>query len=216
MIWLQPKTTSRLRILALGAHADDIEIGCGGTLLTILRERPDSIVRWVVFSGHGERATEARTSAALWLTNAQEAVVDVHSFRDGFFPYYGATIKEAFEDLKSFTPDLVFSHYRDDRHQDHREISNLTWNTFRNHLVLEYEIPKYDGDLSTPNVYVPLDQSLVEQKCRWLQQAFPSQASKDWFSDETFLALARLRGLECHSPGLYAEAFYGRKLLMSL
>ncbi|HET9830882.1 MAG TPA: PIG-L deacetylase family protein [Vicinamibacterales bacterium] len=202
------------RVLCLGAHSDDIEIGCGGTLLKLLRDHPDVQVLWVVFSGRGGRSREARSSANAYLAGAGRKKVIVKEFRDGFFPMQAQRIKEYFEELKSTVdPDLVFTHYRDDRHQDHRVLSDLTWNTFRNHFILEYEIPKYDGDLGIPNFFVPLDEDLCRTKVGYLCQYFQTQSNKHWFSEETFRSLMRLRGMECASPTAYAEAFFCRKLV---
>lgn len=203
-----------LRVLCLGAHSDDIEIGCGGTILRLLASRSDVAVRWVVFSGSAERAEEARRSAELFLRGAAQSAVDVHSFRDGFFPYEGARIKEVFESLKDGPgPDVIFTHRGRDRHQDHRLISELTWNTFRDHLVLEYEIPKYDGDLGRPNAYIALSAAQVERKVALLLEHFPSQHARRWFDAETFRSLLRLRGMECNAPERYAEAFHSPKQL---
>ena len=201
------------QILCLGAHSDDIEIGCGGTILRILKTYSNARVTWVVFSGQGSRVDEAQASAESFLAGTREKQIFVKDFRDGFFPYTGADIKEFFESLKPLEPDIVFTHYRDDRHQDHRVISDLTWNTFRDHLVLEYEIPKYDGDLGTPNFYVHLDRETCQQKVQLLVKHFGTQANKHWFTDETFLAILRLRGIESRAPEQYAEAFYGRKII---
>jgi LmbE family N-acetylglucosaminyl deacetylase len=202
------------RVLCLGAHSDDIEIGCGGTLLKLTRDHSDVQVLWVVFSGRGGRSQEARSSAGAYLAGAGRKTIVVKRFRDGFFPAQMASIKEYFEELKSaFVPDLVFTHYRDDRHQDHRVLSDLTWNTFRNHLILEYEIPKYDGDLGIPNFFVRLDEDLCRKKVGYLCQYFQTQSNKHWFSEETFRALMRLRGMECASPTAYAEAFFCRKFV---
>jgi LmbE family N-acetylglucosaminyl deacetylase len=210
-----PKQGSALRILCLGAHSDDIEIGCGGTVLSILEENDSVDVRWVIFSASEERSHEARNSAAAFLRKARRQEVAVKSYRDGFFPFVGAAIKEDFESLKlEFQPDLVFTHFRDDRHQDHRLIADLTWNTFRDHLILEYEIPKYDGDLGQPNVFVPLAESICEQKIRLLLEGFPSQQPKSWFDEQTFRALLRLRGMEANSRTRFAEAFYCRKAVL--
>ncbi len=204
------------RVLCLGAHSDDIEIGCGGTLLKLLRDHPDVQVLWVVFSGRGNRSREARSSANAYLTGAGRKKIIVNGFRDGFFPMQAQRIKEYFEELKpTFDPDLVFSHYREDRHQDHRVLSDLTWNTFRNHLILEYEIPKYDGDLGIPNFFVRLDEDLCRKKIGYLCQYFQTQSNKHWFSEETFRSLMRLRGMECASPTTYAEAFFCRKIVAS-
>jgi LmbE family N-acetylglucosaminyl deacetylase len=206
--------SSPLRVLCVGAHSDDVEIGCGGTLLQLLAREKNVEVTWVVFSSNKERAREARSSAKLYLGQAKRQSVIVHNFRDGFFPFDGAKIKKQFEGLKSVTPDLIFTHNRKDAHQDHRVLAELTWNTFRNHLILEYEIPKYDGDLGQPNLFVPLEKQFYERKVRCLLDAFATQRSKRWFQEETFLALMRLRGMECVAPSGYAEAFYCRKLVM--
>jgi LmbE family N-acetylglucosaminyl deacetylase len=203
-----------IRVLCLGAHSDDIEIGCGGFILHLLRSRRAVDVDWVVFSAHGRREDEARRSARQFLRGARRRRVLISGFRDGFFPHEGAAIKEVFEELKSVDPDLVLTHYRDDRHQDHRVLSDLAWNTFRNHLVLEYEIPKYDGDLGSPNCFVPLDRGTCDRKVRYLRSAFGTQRAKHWFEGETFLGLMRLRGMECRAPHGYAEAFYARKVVL--
>jgi LmbE family N-acetylglucosaminyl deacetylase len=203
------------RVLALGAHADDIEIGCGGTLLRLLDDAPDLEVWWVVFSAAGDRADEARASAAAFLVGAARRRVVVEAFRDGFFPYQGDRIKERLEEVAAeFSPDIVFTHYRDDRHQDHRLISDLTWNSFRNHLILEYEIPKYDGDLGAPNLFVALSQAVVRRKVDALLTHFPSQRGKHWFAEDLFLALPRLRGMEARAASGYAEGFYCRKAVV--
>jgi LmbE family N-acetylglucosaminyl deacetylase len=203
------------RVLCLGAHSDDIEIGCGGTVVELVRRYPRLSVLWVVFSAERKRAAEAQASARFFLKGLKRPRVVIHNFRGSFFPFQGEAIKESFEELKeTFRPDLVFTHYRDDRHQDHRVISDLTWNTFRNHLILEYEIPKYDGDLGNPNFYVPLEESVCRRKSEHICTFFKSQADKHWFSADTFLALMRLRGIECVSNSKYAEAFYCRKLVL--
>jgi LmbE family N-acetylglucosaminyl deacetylase len=199
------------KILCLGAHSDDIEIGCGGTLLTLGRRYPDLEILWVVFSGEGARTREARSSARRFLKTASHKIV-VKPFKGSFFPYQGEAIKSYFEKLKPFEPDVVFTHYRDDRHQDHRVLSDFAWNTFRNHTILEYEIPKYDGDLGIPNVFFPLEDDVAKTKAELLCQAFQTQRNKHWFTEDTFLSLMRLRGIECAST--YAEAFHGRKLLV--
>jgi len=201
-------------ILCLGAHSDDIEIGCGGTMLKLARGGSGLNVWWVVFSGDGSRAAEARRSARTFLAGARDKTIVLKRFRTSFFPYQGERIKQYFEQLKrSFQPDLVFTHYRDDLHQDHRVLSELTWNTFRNHLILEYEIPKYDGDMGSPNLFVRLSEEVCERKAAHVCKYFQTQANKQWFSEDTFLALMRLRGMECASPTKYAEAFYCRKLV---
>jgi LmbE family N-acetylglucosaminyl deacetylase len=201
-----------LRVLAIGAHSDDIEIGCGGTVLRLVEDGLAASVGWVVLSAAGERAEEARASAASFLKQAPEHEVVVRDFRDGFLPYEGYQVKEFFEEMKRFDPDLVLTHRRADVHQDHRLVGELTWNTFRNHLVLEYEIPKYEGDLGQPNLFVTLDRSRCERKIELLMEGFRSQRDRRWFTEDTFWSLLRLRGLESNSPSTYAEAFHARKL----
>jgi LmbE family N-acetylglucosaminyl deacetylase len=202
------------RVLAIGSHPDDVEIGCGGTILSLTRAHPDVVVRWVVLTAAGGRADEAHASAEAFLADASKSDVSVHDFRDGFLPYAGDAVKEVFEALKPFEPDLVLTHARSDLHQDHRLACELTWNTFRDHVILEYEIPKYDGDLGTPNVFVPLSDDLVEEKLRLLRAHYSSQAEKHWFDDELFRGLMRVRGME--SATRYAEAFTCRKLSLAL
>jgi LmbE family N-acetylglucosaminyl deacetylase len=204
-----------LRLLCLGAHADDIEIGCGATLLRLLSERPGSRVRWVVFSANTERKLEAQASAAAFLTSAGQREVEVLGFRESFFPHHGVEIKESFEKLKAGPrPDVIFCHRSLDLHQDHRTLGELVWNTFRDHLILEYEIAKYEGDLGQPNVFVPVARAIALRKIELVVQAFPSQASRAWFRPETFEALMRLRGVECNAPEHFAEAFHARKLVL--
>jgi len=204
-----------LRVLCLGAHCDDIEIGCGGAMLELVRTRPETEFRWVVLSSDPERASEARASATAFLGAARHAL-HVETFRNGYFPWIGAAIKDYFETLKTYdSPDLIFTPWREDRHQDHRVVSDLTWNTFRSHTILEYEIPKYDGDLGQPNVFVPLDAATAETKARLITTVFRSQSDKSWMSEETFRALMRLRGVECAAPSGYAEAFHARKVVVS-
>ncbi len=200
-------------VLCLGAHADDIEIGCGGTLLKLIENTPDVRVHWVIFSRNSTRETEARRSADRFLSGAEEHTVDVFDFRDSYFPSEQAAIKERIEQLaERVSPELIFTHHRDDRHQDHRLVSDLTWNVFRDHSILEYEIPKYDGNLSRPNVFVPLDETVGRKKVEFLMEGFESQQEKAWFSADTFWALLRLRGVESRSS--YAEAFHGRKVIV--
>lgn len=208
-----PAKAGPLKVLCLGAHSDDIEIGCGGTILRLLSTLNVEIV-WVVFGASNQREEEARSSAALFLSRAKRKEVIVKNFRDGFFPFEGTKIKEYFEELKATEPDIIFTHQRKDAHQDHRLLAELTGNTFRNHLILEYEIPKYDGDLGQPNFFVPLDRAIYEQKVEYLMQAFATQRSKQWFDRDTFLGLMRLRGMECVSPSAHAEAFYCRKVAL--
>jgi LmbE family N-acetylglucosaminyl deacetylase len=203
------------RLLCLGAHSDDIEIGCGGTVLELIRRHPGIEVCWAVFSGDDLRRREARASARAFLEGAMIRRIATASFRESYFPVQWAAIKNSFEKLRrEFEPDLIFTHYREDRHQDHRVLSDLAWNTFRNHLVLEYEIPKYDGDLGVPNVFVPLGEDVCRKKIEYLCRFFQTQRNKHWFTEDTFSALLRLRGLECAAESKYAEAFYGRKLVL--
>ena len=200
-------------MLALGSHADDIEIGCGGTILRLLRGHSDVEVNWIVLSGGRDRAEEARASAESFLEGAAEQRILVENFRDGFFPYEGAAVKEYFERLKSeVAPDVIFTHQRHDLHQDHSLVSDLTWNTFRDHLILEYEIPKFDGDLGTPNFFVHLDEETCDTKVARLMSHFVTQLDRHWFTADIFRSLLRLRGMEAGSPSGHAEAFYCRKV----
>jgi LmbE family N-acetylglucosaminyl deacetylase len=202
-------------VLCLGAHSDDIEIGCGGAIQRLAQEHPDLCFYWVVFGASGRRTDEARASAEEFLAPVRQKRIHIENYRDGFFPYLGADIKTYFEQLKKeIDPLLIFTHYRHDLHQDHRLLCELTWNTYRNHLVLEYEIPKYDGDLGSPNVFFHLDETQAQRKADAILRHFRTQENKDWFSQETFLGLMRLRGIESKSPGGYAEAFYGRKIAL--
>lgn len=212
MLGLHP--AAPLRLLCLGAHCDDIEIGAGGTVLHWLRQGQAEAVQWVVWAATEERAREAEASARLFLAAAPAGTVTirVHRFPDGSLLAERAAIKQAFEQLKTFEPNLILTHYQHDLHQDHRLVSELTWNTFRSHLILEYEIPKYDGDLGNPSAFVPLPAEVLEAKLQLLREGFPSQAGKHWYDDETFRALPRLRGMQ--SATRYAEAFYLRKLLL--
>jgi len=204
-----------LNILCLGAHSDDIEIGCGGTILRLATQYPDCVFHWIVFSALGVRAAEAQRSAALFAagTNAIRGP-QMKNFQDGFMPFAGGEVKAVFEELKAISPDLIFTHNRKDAHQDHRMVAELTWNTFRDHLILEYEIPKYDGDLGQPGLFVPLTSDVCDKKVHHLMDAFQSQQSKPWFRPDTFFSLMRLRGMECNAPSGYAEAFYCRKLML--
>jgi LmbE family N-acetylglucosaminyl deacetylase len=207
MLRLELGATPQLRVLAIGAHADDIEIGCGGTLLRLAQELETLELHWVVLSADGERADEARSGAA-----AFGAEAEVLGFRDAFFRY-GGEVKKFFEELKGrIEPDLVLTHHDADRHQDHRLVSELTWNTFRDHLILEYEIPKYDGDLGRPNVFFHLSEDLARRKVELLLDSFPTQREKRWFTEDLFMGLMRLRGMECNAASGLAEAFYARKL----
>lgn len=203
----------QLSILCLGAHSDDIEIGCGGALLRLTEAYRQATVYWVVFATDDARAAKAERSAQLFLRQAAASQVRVKTFRDGYFPYEGTAIKNDFEELKGqLAPDVIFTHYGADAHQDHRMISELTWNTWRNHTIFEYEIPKYDGDLGQPNLFIALDTQLAERKIDYLMDVFATQRGRDWFSRDTFWSLMRLRGIEARSPSGLAEAFYCRKL----
>ncbi|HTE43322.1 MAG TPA: PIG-L deacetylase family protein [Steroidobacteraceae bacterium] len=200
--------------LFIGAHCDDVEIGCGGTLHALAHARPQVKIHIAVFSGDPSRSAETREAIGKLLPNGQYSL-DILGFRDGFFPHEWAQVKGGFEELKTrVTPDVVFTHYGDDKHQDHCILSELTWNTFRNQTILEYEIPKYDGDIGRPNMYVPLSADVVQTKVSALLESFPTQANKRWFTDDLFRGMMRIRGMECNSPSGYAEAFYARKFAM--
>ncbi|MBW4453345.1 MAG: PIG-L family deacetylase [Nostoc indistinguendum CM1-VF10] len=202
------------KVLCLGAHCDDIEIGCGGTILKLIETYPNIMFYWVVFSSNLQREKEAYNSANKFLENTNIKNIVIKQFQDGFFPFIGIEIKRFFEELKrEYSPDLIFTHYRQDLHQDHRLISELTWNTFRNNLILEYEIPKYDGDLGNPNFFVNLNEKNCQNKIQYIIDSFPSQNNKQWFTEETFRSILRLRGVESNSPNKYAEAFYCRKVV---
>lgn len=210
-----PKSGHPLRILCLGAHADDIEIGCGGTLLRLLETYAATQVDWVVFASNEGREAEARRAAEAMLSDAGSADVEVFAFEDGFLPYQGEAVKRCFEELKArCTPDLILTHFEGDRHQDHRLVNELTWNTFRDHAILEYEVPKFDGDLGNPSVFVPLSRETLDRKIEVLQTWYQSQRTKRWFDPDVFRSLCRIRGMECQSPSGYAEAFYARKLVL--
>jgi LmbE family N-acetylglucosaminyl deacetylase len=213
-MWQLPFGSVR-RVLCLGAHSDDIEIGVGGTLLKLAAQVSDLEIRWFVFSAPGSRADEARRSADEYLADVARKEVHIGSFRESYFPSEWVSIKDWFEELKAkFDPDVVFTHYREDRHQDHRVLSDLAWNTFRNHLIFEYEILKYDGDLGNPNVFVPLSDQLCRRKTELLLKHFKTQSTKHWFTSDTFEAMLRIRGVESASATGYAEAFYCRKLVL--
>jgi LmbE family N-acetylglucosaminyl deacetylase len=203
---------SNLKILCLGAHSDDIEIGCGGTILRLIEEYEQAEIFWIVFSARGARKREAQASAKSILGKLQKKTILIRNFKDGFFHFTGSAIKDEFETLKkNFSPDLVLTHYREDRHQDHRVISDLTWNTFRDHLILEYEIPKYDGDIGNPNIYVELTHAQCDRKRDILLKYFISQQQKHWFTENLLFSVLRLRGMESGRSSEYAEAFYCRK-----
>ena len=212
---LNAKAGKRLTVLCLGCHSDDIEIGCGGTLLRLAEQYHGCVFYWVVFSAVGVRDAEARRGATLFVGASNLKGPLLKTFPDGFMPFVGADVKMVFEELKKeVSPDLIFTHNRMDAHQDHRLISELTWNTFRNHLILEYEIPKYDGDMGQPNVFVPLETDLAQKKVGYIMDTFHSQQNKPWFQPDTFRSLLRLRGVECNAPSGNAEAFYCRKLVL--
>jgi LmbE family N-acetylglucosaminyl deacetylase len=203
-----------LQVLCLGSHSDDIEIGCGGTILKLAQEHPQAVFHWVVFSAPGIRQEEALCAARMF---AGERLMEplLKTFPDAFMPFVGDEVKAVFEELKKqISPDLIFTQNRRDAHQDHRLIAELTWNTFRDHLILEYEIPKYDGDLGQPNVFFPLSHELCNRKLEYIMAAFRSQRNRRWFEEETFRALMRIRGMECNAESGYAEAFYCRKAVM--
>jgi LmbE family N-acetylglucosaminyl deacetylase len=204
-----------LKALFLGAHSDDIELGCGGTILSLLEQGQELEVWWVVFAASPARRLEAEKSAEMFLRGAVKKEIVVRDFKESFFPYIGSEIKACFEELKrTISPDVVFTHFRDDLHQDHRLISELTWNTFRDHLIFEYEIIKYDGGLGSPNAFVHLSEEVCVKKMKYLIENFRSQGSHQWFTEETFRAILRLRGVESNAPGKYAEAFYCRKIVL--
>jgi LmbE family N-acetylglucosaminyl deacetylase len=204
-----------LKVLCLGAHCDDIEIGCAGSLMTLQERYPGSSFEWVVFTREDGRDSETRQAAGLIHDGAAAVKVDVLDFRMSYLPFEGAKVKDQFESIKNrIDPSLIFTHRLEDRHQDHRLVAELTWNTFRNHLILEYEIPKYEGDLGHPNLYVPLDEAVAARKVEMLVSCFPSQRTRAWFSSELFEAQLRLRGIECNAPSGRAEAFHVRKAIL--
>jgi len=212
---LNAEAKDRLTILCLGSHSDDIEIGCGGTILRLAELYPHSVFHWVVFSAIGVREAEARRAATLFVDPMRLKGPLLKTFQDGFMPFVGAEVKAVFEELKlEISPDIILTHNSRDAHQDHRTIAELTWNTFRDHFILEYEIPKYDGDMGQPNVFFPLELELCQKKTQYILDTFQSQHAKRWFQQETFLSLLRLRGMECNAPSGYAEAFYCRKLVL--
>jgi len=209
------KEKKPLTLLCLGAHSDDIEIGCGGSVLRIFEEYPEISVYWVVFSANTKRRKEAKESANLFLAKASRREIVIKNFKESFFPYEGEEIKGFFEALKKkISPDIIFTHYRNDLHQDHRLISELTWNSYRDHLILEYEVIKYDGDLGAPNFFVHLDDEICGKKIDFLMDSFKTQANRDWFTPDTFLSMLRIRGVESRAPERYAEGFYCRKIIL--
>lgn len=212
---LEKLDKSQLTILCLGAHSDDIEIGCGGSVLKWIDAHPDAQVHWIVLSAAQGRESEAQASAELFLEKAKSKNVVVKGFRDSFFPYIGGDIKKYFEDLKqAVSPHMIFTHYRHDLHQDHRLVSELTWNTFRDHLIFEYEIIKYDGDLGAPNVFIHLDAETCRKKTEYIMKIFESQGQRAWFTEDAFMSIMRIRGLESNSPEKYAEGFYCKKVVL--
>jgi LmbE family N-acetylglucosaminyl deacetylase len=205
-----------LTVLAIGAHADDIEIGCGGTLLRLAEAHPDASIWWIVLSGDSERADEARSSAADFTAGFGSTNVVVQGFRDSFLPYQGGAVKEFFEELKpQLRPDVIFTHRSADLHQDHRLACELTWNTFRDHLILEYEIPKFDGDMTPANVFSPLSEPVARRKIELVMDHFATQRDRRWFTEDLFSAALRLRGMEANSPSGLAEAFACRKVVLA-
>lgn len=205
----------RLSVLCLGAHSDDIEIGAGGTILSLLSEGLLLDVTWCVLSAGDQRAVEARSSAEAFLRKASSFSIELGTFEDSYFPSQTREIKAWLLTLRErLAPDVIFTHSREDAHQDHREINRLTENVFRDHLILEYEIPKWDGDFCNRNTYMPLTEAVIDLKVSLLLQHFGTQKSKDWFDAETFRGLARLRGMECRAPERFAEAFTVRKFLL--
>jgi LmbE family N-acetylglucosaminyl deacetylase len=212
---LEKPKKSQLTMLCLGAHSDDIEIGCGGSVIKWIDEHPEVQVHWVVLSASQGRENEAQTSAELFLEKAKSKNIVVKDFRDSFFPYIGGDIKKYFEELKkAVSPHIIFTHHRHDLHQDHRLVSELTWNTFRDHLILEYEIIKYDGDLGAPNVFIQLDAETCRKKTEYILRVFKSQGQRAWFTEDAFMSIMRLRGLESNSPVKYAEGFYCKKIVL--
>ena len=204
-----------LSILCLGAHSDDIEIGVGGTILSLIASGVRLDVHWCVLSAAGQRSSEARASAEAFLEGAQHSKIEIADFEDSYFPSQSREIKAWLLEIRARgQPQVVFTHSRSDAHQDHRQVNELTWNVFRDHLVLEYEIPKWDADLGHPNTYVPLTAKCLQRKISLLQEHFGTQRSKGWFDDDTFSGLARLRGMECRAAENYAEAFIMRKAVL--
>ncbi len=214
---LNTDSTRECRVLCLGAHCDDIEIGCGATILKLATTHQNLHICWAVFSSTPEREQEARNSATVFLAEVAKKKVLIHTLRDGYLPYLGGEVKNRFEQIKrEFSPDVIFTHYRRDLHQDHRLISELTWNTFRNHFILEYEVPKYDGDFGSPNLFVPVAESICHRTIDYILGAFISQSEKHWFSRELFSSILRLRGMEANASSGHAEGFYCRKAILGM
>ncbi len=209
---LESKPSEKLIVLCLGAHCDDIEIGCGGTILQLLKNNPNAEIHWYVFSSNEVREKEARLSASKFLSESKYSNIKILNFRNGYFPYVGAEIKDYFEKIKQqINPDIIFTHFRGDLHQDHKTLGELTWNTFRDHLIFEYEIPKYDGDMGSPNVFVTINNEECIKKSEYIYDSFISQRDKHWFTKDTILSIMRLRGVEAASPTAFAEAFFSKK-----
>jgi LmbE family N-acetylglucosaminyl deacetylase len=209
-------TSAPACVLLLGAHCDDIEIGCGATVALMAAAWPETRFVWVTLSSDEVRAAETRRAAERILAPARRREINIAAFRGSYLPHDGPALKDYFESLKTHDPQIVLTHYRHDLHQDHRVTNELTWNTFRNHFVLEYEIPKFDGDLGVPNTFVPVSRAAMKAKVDMLLECFPSQRSRTWFTADTFEALARLRGIECNAPEGFAEAFYARKTRLAI
>jgi len=206
-----------LRVLCVGAHCDDIEIGCGASLLRLQAHDRKVTVDWVVLCGSADRRKETLSALNMFLEPRNRGECLHGGFPDGRLPAVYSSVKDYFESLKERArPDVIFCHEREDRHQDHRIVNEMVWSTFRDHLVLEYEIPKWDGGLGQPNLYIPVDERQVLAKADALLEAYPSQAGKDWFKRDVFVALMRMRGLECRSPSGYAEAFHARKIRLNV
>ena len=203
----------KIKILCLGAHPDDIEIGCGGSLLK-LTSTYDTEVNWVVFSASEERKNEAITSANKFLEKSNKKTIIIKDYKESFFPYEGEKIKKYFYEIQDYNPDLIFTHFKMDGHQDHKTINELTWNTFRNNTILEYEIPKYDGDISNPNLYIILDKEQCRNKIKYINETFQTQQNKHWFNEQTFWSILTIRGVESRSATKYAEAFYANKIVI--
>jgi LmbE family N-acetylglucosaminyl deacetylase len=214
-LFLPDRGEQPLEVLCIGAHSDDIEIGCGGSILTLLERQAPVNVSWVVLGASGRRIDEAYESARRFLSGANRRTVSVKGFKDSFFPYTGVEIKQYFEELKRITaPDVIFTHCRQDLHQDHRLVSELTWNTFRNHFILEYEIVKYDGDLGAPNCFFHLTKRVAQLKTKHLLDVFSTQSNRDWFTENAFMSLMRIRGIESNASDEYAEGFHCRKIVI--
>lgn len=207
--------TRPLKVLCLGAHCDDIEIGCGGTLLRLAAQQPDMEMRWEVFTGSALRHGETRRAADHLLDGIARSRLELHSLPESYLPQHWGAVKERFERIKAeYQPSLIFTHRREDAHQDHRVVSELTWNTFRDHLILEYEIPKYEGDMGNPNLFIALSPSQADRKVEVITECFDSQHGRSWFDARTFFGLLRLRGIGCNASSGYAEAFHSRKITL--